>query len=105
MLESDPIAVRFGVRQSYLPPSAACLAKRKLRTPRQGPGQQQLPGTDSRMRGPGNHAPDGPRHGPPAGTANQPRRPGQPDRRSRCRCGATSRTIRCASTPKAKARS
>ncbi|UUZ55028.1 hypothetical protein LP419_03765 [Massilia sp. H-1] len=34
MLESDPIAVRFGVRQSYLPPSAACLAKRKLRTPR-----------------------------------------------------------------------
>jgi hypothetical protein len=34
MLESDPIAVRFGVRQSYLAPSAACLAKRKQRAPR-----------------------------------------------------------------------
>lgn len=34
MLESDPIAVRFGVRQSYLAASAACLAKRRQRAPR-----------------------------------------------------------------------
>jgi hypothetical protein len=34
MLESDPIAVRFGVRQTWLAPSAACIAKRKQRAPR-----------------------------------------------------------------------
>jgi len=31
MIESDPIAVRFGVRQFYRTPSAACRAKRKER--------------------------------------------------------------------------
>ena len=31
MIESDPIAVRYGVRQSYRPQSPACLAKRKER--------------------------------------------------------------------------
>lgn len=31
LVESDPIAVRYGVRQSYLPQSKACLAKRKER--------------------------------------------------------------------------
>jgi hypothetical protein len=31
LIESDPLAVRYGVRQSYLPQSNACLAKRKER--------------------------------------------------------------------------
>lgn len=34
LVESDPIAVRYGVRQSYLAPSKACVAKRKERAAR-----------------------------------------------------------------------